>query len=189
MRENIILVGYMGSGKSTVGIKLAKLYGMKFFDTDEMIEEKAGMKISEIFEKYGEAAFRDMETELIREAASWKNAVISTGGGMPVREENRELLKKAGAVIYLKTDAKTTVSRLMPRKEREEANDDAVNKRPLLAGSDEKELYEKAKKMIEIRKPMYIDAANIIIETDGRSLYQVIDDIKTQLRKRNKSSS
>ncbi|HBZ90659.1 MAG TPA: hypothetical protein DEO62_06540, partial [Lachnospiraceae bacterium] len=102
----------MGSGKSTVGIKLAKLYGMKFYDTDEMIEEKAGMKISEIFEKYGEAAFRDMETELIREAASWKNAVISTGGGMPVREENRELLKKAGAVIYLKTDAKTTVSRL-----------------------------------------------------------------------------
>ena len=101
--KNYILVGYMGCGKTTVGKNLARINKMSFLDTDEMIEQQQGRKIGDIFAVDGENAFREMETEMLREMVEQKTegCVISTGGGMPIREENRELLKKLGMVFYL----------------------------------------------------------------------------------------
>lgn len=112
--NNIILVGYMGCGKTTVGKNVAKNKSFTFIDTDEMIEKQQGKKISEIFDKNGEAAFRDMETEYLKQllGSNQENLVISTGGGMAVREENRKLLAKLGRVIYLKVSPEVVYDRL-----------------------------------------------------------------------------
>ena len=102
--ENIILTGYMGSGKTTVGKNVAKLKAYTFLDTDEMIVQQQRRSINEIFATEGEQAFRDMETALLRQLIDEKREriVLSTGGGMPLRAENRQLLSKLGKVVYLK---------------------------------------------------------------------------------------
>ena len=107
MKKNIILIGYMGCGKTTVGKSLARLESAIFLDTDERIEEKQGRTISEIFAQDSEKAFRDMETAYLKELLRLKREgmIVSTGGGMPVREENRQLLRELGYVVYLKASA------------------------------------------------------------------------------------
>ncbi|MBQ4218197.1 MAG: shikimate dehydrogenase, partial [Butyrivibrio sp.] len=111
---NIILEGFMGSGKSTVSELISDKLELELIDTDEAIEEAEGRKISEIFEQDGEEAFRDMETELMEMVISehMRETVISLGGGLPVREKNRELLKRAGKVVYLRTSPETVYDRL-----------------------------------------------------------------------------
>ena len=92
--ENIILIGFMGCGKTTVGKKLASMSGRKFLDMDDEIVRRAGMKITEIFEKYGEDRFRQMETELCEQLSETEGLVIATGGGVIKNERNMQLLKK-----------------------------------------------------------------------------------------------
>lgn len=93
--ENIILIGFMGCGKTSVGKRLARRLNYSFTDTDQMIEKKAGCTINQIFDTKGEAFFREMETELLEEMrSSFRQTVIATGGGLPVKKPNRELLKK-----------------------------------------------------------------------------------------------
>src|SRR5688572_15249289 len=99
--RNIILTGFMGTGKSTVGRRLARRLGWTFVDTDELIEQREGRSIPDIFAQDGEPAFRDLETELARDLANSKNQVIATGGGMVLREENLRALEQAGAVVLL----------------------------------------------------------------------------------------
>ena len=125
--KNYILVGYMGCGKTTVGKNLARINKMSFLDTDEMIEQQQGRKIGDIFAVDGENAFREMETEMLREMVEQKTegCVISTGGGMPIREENRELLKKLGMVFYLRAKPETVYERVK-----------GETKRPLLQCED-----------------------------------------------------
>ena len=105
---NVILIGFMGCGKSSVAVKLSYRLKQSMTDTDRWIEKKQGKKIAEIFEQDGEEAFRQMETQALQYLKeNAKNQVISVGGGMPVREENRALMKEIGKVVYLRATAET----------------------------------------------------------------------------------
>ncbi len=161
--DNIVLVGYMGCGKSTVGRFLSMVYGYDFIDTDELIEKREGMSTSDIFSNKGEEYFRKLETELLRELkGKLKNTVIATGGGMPVKDENRPLLKKLGKVFYLKASIDTTYQRVS-----------GGTGRPLLDDLDGNSLYNKIKEMTAIRTPIYTEVADEIIDTNEISEYEV----------------
>ena len=102
--KNIILTGMMGSGKSTCARLLGKKLRRQVVDTDDLVVEKAGMSIPEMFSRYGEAYMRDLETEVCQELGNREDLIIATGGGLPLREENRNLLRKNGIVIFLNRD-------------------------------------------------------------------------------------
>ena len=162
---NIILEGFMGSGKSTVSELISDKLELELIDTDEAIEEAEGRKISEIFEQDGEEAFRDMETELMEMVISehMRETVISLGGGLPVREKNRELLKRAGKVVYLRTSPETVYDRLK--------GDDT---RPLLKSENP---LARIKELQDKRGKIYEEAADIIVDTDGKTPEEVADEI------------
>lgn len=167
----IILIGYMGAGKSTVGKLLAKQQKLLFHDTDAMIEKEQKRTISDIFAKDGEQAFRDMETALIRRliGEGMSDAVLSVGGGLPVREENRELLKELGTVVYLMADKETVVKRVQ-----------GSNNRPLLLGEN---LDEKVERMLVERDPLYRVAADILIDTNGKPVEYLAKEIAQAVKK------
>lgn len=163
--RNIILVGYMGCGKSTIGRKAARALEYQFLDTDSVIEEEEGMSIAKLFERKGETYFREKETELLRRLIGGpKGKIIATGGGLPIKEENAALLKELGTVIYLKPKIDTLVERL---------SGDKV--RPLLRNTD---IREKVETMMAIRGPVYEAVADTVLETDGMSFYQIICKIE-----------
>lgn len=164
--KNFILVGYMGCGKTTVGKNLARICRFTFLDTDELIERQQGRRISEIFATDGESAFRDMETAVLKELLAKKKnrLVISTGGGMAVREENRELLKKLGMVFYLKAKPETVYARVK-----------GDTKRPLLQCEDP---LSRIRSMQEQREPAYLEAAHHIIEVDEYRQCEIAEKIK-----------
>lgn len=163
--RNFILIGYMGSGKTTFGKKAARAFGYQFIDTDACIEEQEGCTISELFAKKGEAYFRQCETELVKSLLSLpKGMVVATGGGLPMREENAVLLKQLGTVVYMITEVDTLVERLS-----------GDTKRPLLSDGD---LRGKIKSMLEIRGPVYQSLADLCITTDTMSCYEMIAAIE-----------
>ena len=167
--RNIILIGYMGSGKSTVGRKAAKAVEYNFLDTDALIEKEEGMTISKLFEEKGEPYFREKETETIRKLiAEPKGNIIATGGGLPMKEGNAELLKELGTVIYLKAETDTLMKRL--------SGDTA---RPLLKNGD---LREKIETMLAIRGPVYEACADLVLQTDNMSFYEIICQIEKILK-------
>ncbi len=163
--RNIILEGFMGSGKTTVSEILADRLELELLDTDQAIEEAKGRRISVIFAQDGEEAFREMETQLLEMVCSEHlgQMVISLGGGLPLREENRELLKKAGKVVYLRTSPETVFKRL--------EGDDT---RPLLKTDDP---MKKIKELMENRRERYEAAADVIIDTDGKEPSEIADEI------------
>ncbi len=167
--RNVILEGFMGSGKSTVSEILADRLSLDILDTDEAIERTEGRSISEIFEEDGEEAFRDMETELLGTIVRdhWRDMVVSLGGGLPIREDNRKLLKEAGKVIYLKVSPETAYERLK--------GDDT---RPLLKSEDP---LERIRQLQEKRSAIYDEAADIVIDTDGRTPEEVAAEIIDRL--------
>lgn len=152
--ENIILTGYMGSGKTTIGRNVAKLKDYTFVDTDEMIVEQQYRSVNEIFAVDGEQAFRDMETALLRQLIAEKreHLVISTGGGMPLRAENRQLLSRLGKVVYLKASPETIYNRVK-----------GDTTRPLLQCDNPMKRIEE---MIVAREPLYEEGAMFIVEVD-----------------------
>ena len=167
--NNIILCGFMGCGKSTIGKIIAKKTGKKFIDMDSYIEEKAEMKISEIFEKFGEASFRDMEHEACRELSEMKGMVIASGGGAFTFDRNVEVFKGKDKIVFLNVALATIKYRL---------RNDKV--RPLLQRPDKdkamEELYNK-------RFPIYKKAADIIVEgknTPVKTAFAVMDAINLQ---------
>lgn len=164
--NNIILIGFMGSGKSTVGKFVANNNNMKQIDTDWYIESKQNRKISEIFETDGEEAFRRMETDCIKELL--KNGdnkyIVSVGGGLPMKEENRGLLHQLGTIVYLKAEISTLEKRLSGDK-----------KRPLLQGG---ELHDKIASLMEKRESVYEELADIIVQTDNKSFEDIENEIK-----------
>ncbi len=167
-KENIILIGYMGSGKTTLGKWIAKHTGRTLIDTDREIEAAAGKTIKEIFETEGEEAFRKLESEYLEKLAGEKRSglVISVGGGTPVPEHNRELLKQIGIVVYLRASADELMKRLR-----------YDVRRPLLQGKDGEERRELIEDMLQKREPAYMSAANLIVKTDGvyfPRIYQII---------------
>lgn len=166
--KRIVLVGFMGAGKTTIGKVLAKELSCKFIDTDEVIEKEQGRKISEIFEKDGEFAFRDMETELLKQLKeSQESFVLSVGGGMPVREENRALLREIGTVIYLNTTKEELVRRLSGDKNR-----------PLLQGGI---LEEKVIVLMEAREEIYKEIAHEELFADGKSVEKLVKEIQQKI--------
>lgn len=166
MADNYVLIGYMGAGKTTVGKELAKKCGRQFADTDAMIVKREKMSINDIFAKYGEGHFRDIETALLDEmAGSMSGYVISCGGGLPLREENRAYLKRLGKVIYLKVTESDIINRLK--------ND---NTRPLLKGSKD-EVRTKIHKMLEERDPIYEAAADMVITTSDKRISEIVAEI------------
>ena len=167
--RNIILIGYMGSGKSTVGYKAAKAMEYSFLDTDCLIENEEEMTTSKLFEEKGEAYFRKKETETIRKLLEKpKGMIIATGGGLPMKEENAALLKELGTVIYLKAETDTLFHRLSGDKAR-----------PLLKNSD---LREKIETMLAIREPVYEACADVVLQTDHMSFYEIICQIEKLLK-------
>lgn len=152
--NNICLIGYMGSGKTTVGRLLADVLSYDFEDTDNMIVEREGRPISDIFAKDGEPYFRRLETDLLNDLYNngLNGTVLSTGGGLPVDKKNRPILKKIGKVIYLRARAESLYMRLKEDKGR-----------PLLETDDK---LKKIREMLAVRGPIYEETADIIIDTD-----------------------
>lgn len=165
MREqNIILIGFMGAGKTSVGDRLARKFHKSLIDTDQRIEKKAGMTISKLFETQGEERFRQLETEVLSELLEEaKGEVISVGGGLPLREENRNILKKLGTVVYLQVSTETVLKRL--------AGDTT---RPLLQGED---VVERVKSLLAYRGPIYAEAAHQVVRVDKRTLDEIVGEI------------
>ncbi len=171
LKHNIILIGYMGSGKTSVGEKLAERLTYQFRDTDQMIEKKAGDTINRLFAVQGEEYFRNLETDLLKELMpSLEHTVLSTGGGIPLREQNRKILIDLGYVVFLKANKQTTLRRLK-----------GDSTRPLLQGDD---LEKKVERMLEIRTPIYEKTAHKIISTDGRSIFEIVELIMESYLKR-----
>ena len=167
--RNIILIGYMGSGKSTVGRKAAKAVEYTFLDTDDLIEKEEGMTISKLFEEKGEPYFREKETETIsRLMGEPKGNIIATGGGLPMKEGNAELLKELGTVIYLKAETDTLLKRLS-----------GDTTRPLLQNG---ELRNKIETMLAVRGPVYEATADVVLQTDNMSFYEIICQIENLLK-------
>lgn len=172
--NNIILIGYMGSGKTTVGKRLAEVCSVPkkyiFVDTDELIVQQQQRSINEIFATDGELAFREMETELLKQLITEKskNMILSTGGGMPVKEENRSLLSVLGTVIYLKANPQTIYTRI---------KDDTT--RPLLQCENP---MTKITEMITQRNPIYEASASMIVDTDKVSHSEVVNEIIRRMK-------
>ena len=159
---NILLTGFMGAGKTTVGKKLAKRLGYFFIDTDREIEKEQGCSIAEIFKYGGEECFRDLETDILQKLQTKQNLVIATGGGMVLRNENRSLMQSLGTRVYLKVELQELMRRLKKDK-----------KRPLLQKSKpEEHILE----MLQQRKSIY-EEAECIIDTTDLSPHQMVTEI------------
>lgn len=168
-KDNIILIGFMGSGKTTVGKELAKRMGMDFLDTDAYIEKQAGKSVSELFAEDGEEAFRRLETETLAHLRDTvTNTVFSTGGGMPLRRENARLLKEIGKVYYLTAANSVIYDRVKDSTDR-----------PLLQGADP---YGRICELMKQRKPLYERASDVWIDTNSNDLEEVIAVIATDWR-------
>ncbi len=163
MVMNIVLCGMMGVGKSTVGIQVASLTGRVWYDTDVVITDRYG-RISDLFEFYGEAHFRSLETEVVKELTKKENLVISTGGGLVLKQENNELLHQSGKVFFLRASYETLMSRVV-----------ADETRPLL--KDTGKTSETLKRLLAERTPVYEHVADYIIDTDGKTVEEVAKEI------------
>jgi shikimate kinase len=165
--RNIILIGPMGSGKSTIGHIMAKKLNREFQDSDHYIEHKTGVDIPRIFDVEGECGFRDRETQALQDLLQHSNQIIATGGGSVVREENQSLLRSNGFVIFLDT----SVNQQMYRLRRD-------TKRPLLQTDNPRQRLES---LFEVRRPIYFDLADLVVKTDRRLARKLANDIITQL--------
>ena len=160
--NNIILVGFMGTGKSVVGKLLAKKLHIDFVELDKMIETREKMPIKDIFEKKGELYFRQVEKEVVKEAGLRKNIVISAGGGSIVDEDNFKNLKNSGTIICLKASPETIIKRTKDLKTR-----------PLLNVPDPKKQIEELLK----KREAYYNKADFNINTDKLNIEQVVEEI------------
>ncbi len=171
MKDNIILTGFMGCGKTSVGIRLSYTLRRTLIDTDKWIEKKQGKTVSEIFASEGEEAFRRMESECIRELiGTAEGQIISTGGGLPVRKENRKLLKKLGTVYYLEVTPECVYERLK-----------GDTTRPLLQGENPR---EKIRELLEAREAFYQEGADVVIEVSAKSFEDIITEIVKGMEER-----
>lgn len=169
MKENVILTGFMGTGKTSLGKLLATKLGRPFVDIDKKIEDEAHMSIPKIFERYGEAHFRELEKIAVKELSTRRGLVISTGGGTIKDEENLRLLKSSGVMICLTTEPEEILNRTSRRGER-----------PVLDGGGDERL-ETIKRLLAERQKFY-DRADYQVDTTTWSPIQIIDDICRYLR-------
>jgi shikimate kinase len=167
-KPNIFLIGPMGAGKTTIGRQLARRLNMDFYDSDRVIEERTGVDIPLIFEKEGEAGFRQREAAVIDELTMKERIVLATGGGAILDENNRRALKSHGTVFYLSSDLKSLLERTHKDKNR-----------PLLHGEEPADVI--LTRLIEQRDPLYRETADYIVDTSNDSLRHVIHVIISHL--------
>jgi shikimate kinase len=162
----IALAGFMGTGKSRIGWELSRRLSLTFIDTDKVIERVSCMRIGDIFEYYGEATFREYESEVVRRTLRLDEVVISTGGGTVMRPQNREMLKSRGPVIVLSASPETIYLRTRR------------SQRPLLQVANP---IEKIYELMEARKEAYGDVAAFHVSTDNRHSSDVVEEIVDKL--------
>lgn len=167
----LFLVGFMGSGKSSVGRRLAAALGYNFVDTDRAIEEDTGVTVSEIFAYEGEAGFRHRESELLRLLPSEGDVVVATGGGMPCYEDNLALMRERGKVIYFKLSPDRLLARLGRGRAR----------RPKIAGMNDEELLEYITTTLPAREAWY-SQADMVIDCNGATDEYIIYHIRNFLK-------
>lgn len=168
--KNIVLFGFMGAGKSSVGKMLAERLNISFIEMDEIIENENKMTISDIFEEYGEAHFRELEKDLVKRISKDNSCVISTGGGVVLDEENVKLLGKNGILISLMAREKVIYERIKNE-----------TQRPLLKTEN---ILQKIKEMLDYRRPFY-EKAGHCIDTSDRSKEEVVEEILEYVEKQN----
>ena len=162
--EHVILIGFMGCGKSTVGYRLSYKLKKCLIETDQLIEHREGMSITEMFKQKGEGYFRQKETDCLRGLhRELGSRIVSLGGGTPIREENREIIKSLGKVVYLKAAPDTIFSRVKHD-----------TKRPLLQCENPRARIEA---LLKERDPIYQSVADIVIEVDGKHIKQVVQEV------------
>ena len=164
-KRNIVLIGFMGCGKTTIGRQLASRLEFGFTDTDALIEARIGVTIAEYFTKYGEDAFRDIESEVINRVSNLANQVIATGGGSILRDDNRMHLHSGNAVIWLTARPDVVVARTERRR----------GVRPLL--SNDEDPIERVLRILAIRGPLYQSIADVIVDTSDRPVHRAVGDI------------
>lgn len=168
-KHNIYLVGFMGTGKTTIGRELAKVMGRKFIDIDLELEKRFGMSVNEIFANHGEEAFRAKEEELAMELASFNNRVVSTGGGTIMNPVILKTFKGTGTLICLYTNRDDLVDRLQ-----------RTDKRPLLKSQTPDQVGEKVDRLLEERRDLYgqikirIETTNLTPMTAARKIHELV---------------
>ena len=164
---NIILIGFMGAGKTTISDYLSTMFAMNIVEMDQVIEEREEMSIQDIFATYGEEYFRELETNLLIEMQSRKNTVISCGGGVAMRERNVAEMKKNGRVVLLTASPETIYERVKDS-----------NRRPVLNG---RKNVQGISELMEQRREKYEAAADIVVNTDGKTVLQVCEEMIQKL--------
>jgi shikimate kinase len=168
----IVLIGMMGSGKSTIGKKLAKKLHMQFYDSDQVIEEREGLSVLDIYDFRGEEYFKLQEEKIIKEILRYGTIILSTGGGSFINNELRNLIKEKAISIWLHTDINTIVERISRR-----------NTRPGLNGENKREVLEK---LISDQYPLF-EQADIKIESGNSDAHFIVDNIMLKLKSLNSS--
>jgi shikimate kinase len=161
------MAGFMGTGKSRIGWELSRRLQLTFVDTDRVIERVSCMRITDIFEIYGEQVFRDYETEIVKRCVRLDEVIVSTGGGTVVRDENRALLKARGPVVVLTASPETVLKRTRR------------HRRPLLEQGDP---LERIRELMQRRASAYDDVAAFKVSTDGRDSVDVVEEIVEKLQ-------
>lgn len=167
---NVVLIGCRGTGKSNLGRLLAERRGCDFYDTDDIIELRSGQSISAMVAAQGWVFFREREKEIVRELSGIDGAVIATGGGVVLDPENISFLKKNGLLIWLVADVETMAGRIR--------EDHTNEQRPSLTG---KSLAHETTAVMAVRTPLYREAADFSVDTSGKSLEEVVDEICSEL--------
>ena len=162
--KNIVLVGPMGSGKTTVGRRLAHELNQVFFDTDHEIIDKTGVTIDHIFDVEGEKGFRERESKILENLCQMSNIILATGGGIVILPRNRKILKNSGLVVYLSS----SVNQLLKRTAKSKT-------RPLLENSSDRR--KTITELLEARDVYYREVASFVVDTTGKKLHEVINII------------
>lgn len=164
---NIVLIGFMASGKTSVATRLSSLLQMDYIDTDDLIVKTSGISINEIFNAYGEVGFRSLETKAIKGLKGIKNTIISCGGGVVLNEENVTLLREGNKIVWLRASPEETYERLL-----------GDSSRPLLRDNFS---LERIGQILETRLPLYEAASDLIIDTDGKDIEEVAMELIEKL--------
>ncbi|WP_249305780.1 shikimate kinase [Lederbergia citrea] len=168
-QESLYLIGFMGAGKTSVGNLLGDMCGLAVIDTDQVIEKQENMPIRDLFERHGEAYFRELETDVLQKLANGgagAPAIITTGGGIILKEKNRQLLKESGRTIFLQCNPKVVVERLQQD-----------TTRPLIKNKTIEEINH----MYQMRLPLYLECAITSIDTSAQSIKEVAESIKLRM--------
>ncbi|MGI6572284.1 MAG: shikimate kinase [Fermentimonas sp.] len=177
--ERVFIVGYMGSGKTTVGRRLARLLSLQFIDLDAFIEGKYRETVSQLFKEWGEEGFRELEQQALREVAEFENVVVSTGGGTPCFFDNMALMNRSGTTVYLQAEPGELAHRLISSR----------TVRPLIAGKSKEELVSFITVHLAQRERYYLNAA--IVHRSGhrlrgKDIQLTVSQLEEELRNRRK---